>query len=202
MDINSNRDLPSETIQKEFENNPLIILKSIRNEEENNLNQLKVQKVEEKTKRHKDIKIKDMNFTSPNNGKKNLEEEKNDKKVNFELMKNKKDIHKGLNNKKNTSSNKNFINYNSKINYNKNKNIIVNNFNIFFNFDDNCINLNDNNNNFDSNNINKIVNNLNNNYNNHSMNNNYLISGVIFKIKFLDKKYKIFYYRMLVIEED
>jgi len=177
MDINSNRDLPSETIQKEFENNPLIILKSIRNEEENNLNQLKVQKVEEKTKRHKDIKIKDMNFTSPNNGKKNLEEEKNDKKVNFELMKNKKDIHKGLNNKKNTSSNKNFINYNSKINYNKNKNIIVNNFNIFFNFDDNCINLNDNNNNFDSNNINKIVNNLNNNYNNHSMNNNYLINS-------------------------
>lgn len=168
MDINSNRNLPSETIQKEFENNPLIILESIRNEEGNNLNELNFQKIKEISKKEKEInnKIKDINFISLNKSKKNIEEEKNDKKTNFEFIKNKNCSQKELSNKNNSSTNKNFVNRN----HNINKNIIVNHLNIFFNFDDNYSNMNAINN-LNSNNIYKNVNNIKNNYNNHSFNN-------------------------------
>ena len=169
MDNNSNKNLPSEAIQKEFENNPLIILESIQNEVENDLDSLKVQKNKEKAKKQKENKKKDMNFISTNNGKKNLEEEKIEKNDNYQPMKNKKDNHKRLNFKKQYSSNKNIINYNNN-KINSNKNIIVNHLNIFFNFEDNYIHQKDNNN-FNSNIINKNINNLVNNYNKHSMNN-------------------------------
>ena len=166
MDFSKN--LPTESLIKEFENNPLKILEAIRNERESeafiNINQ-------ESKKDEGEIvnnKKKEKNSISSNKDKGKLEESKlNDNSASFDLIKNKKQNLKDANRKKiinninniNTSNNINFnntlINYNPNANLNNSNNIIVNHLNIFLNFNANNNNNSDNKN---SNNKNQNVN--------------------------------------------
>ena len=144
--------LPSETIQKEYEDNPLKILESIRNEKENENSQKEVQENEIYQSKNVNNKIKDEIDISQNNNKKKLEGLKqNDIFTSFDInninKKNLEDVNRtkinnqnfinninNINNSNNINCNNTFINYNTKYNFNKNNNIIVNHLNIFFNF--------------------------------------------------------------------
>ena len=183
MDSHINKNLPSEKLQKEFENNPFSILESIRNENETKDISTSIENFLKK----KDNEKRDINCISPNKGNIKFEEENNIMKTSFDSMKNKKHNHKDVNRKNysfvnninNININNNFnwqntlLNYNQDINFNKNNNIIVNHINIFFNFNGCNIKSNVANNEISNNrNIVLIKNiNKNNNYNNFCMNN-------------------------------
>ena len=167
--------LPSETIQKQYEENPLKILESIRNEKENENSQKEIQENKIAQSKNVNNKIKDERNISPNNDKKKLEELKqNDIFTSFDInninKQNIEDVNRtkinnqnyinninNINNSNNINCNNTFINYNTKYNFNKNNNIIVNHLNIFFNF-------NSENNKYNTSNIgiNKNINNNNN----------------------------------------
>ena len=157
MDFSKN--LPSESLQKEFENNPLKILETIRNEKESQVLNSQNQENEKDETEILNNKIKKNNI-SPNKGKGKLEESKSiDNFASFDLNKIKKENLKDANRKNimnninniNTINNinckNNLINYNPNLNFNNNNNIIVNHLNIFLNFNsDNSKNNNPNNN--------------------------------------------------------
>ena len=167
MDIIQN--LPPEILQKEFENNPLKILETIRNEKEKAIPEIESEKSENESV---NIPIKEKKSITPHIIKNRLEDHKTiDSGISFDLGKNRKLNQKYINqiknsnnstiNNINTSNNINFnnasINYNP--NFNNNNNIIVNHLNIFLNFNGE----NDTNNNLFVNTVNKNVNNNNNN---------------------------------------
>ena len=167
--------LPSEKLQKEFEDNPLKILEIIRNKKENKEEHIDSSEEEEK------VNMNESNSALLNKEKINLDSVmmndfsnisdsvKNEKHKNKNNINNKIDVNyvNGLNNLNLKPNNNNInyenslinCNYNSNINFkNKNNNITVNQLNIFFNFNDsqNDKNINDyvntnnsNNNNFE-----------------------------------------------------
>ena len=140
MDFSKN--LP-ESLQKEFEDNPLKILETIRNEREN---KVFISTNQESKKDEGGIinnKKKEKNSISSNKDKRKLEKSKSNDSASFDLIKNKKQNLKDANRKKivnninniNTNNNINFnntlINYNPNVNFNNSNNIIVNHLNIF-----------------------------------------------------------------------
>ena len=185
MDSNNNKNLPSEKLQKEFENNPFTILESIRNESENK----DISTSSENSLKDKDNEKIDINYKLPDKDTTKNDQEHNIMKTSFDCVKNNKHNHKDVNRKKNNSfvnninnvnTNNNYnchntlVNYNQNINFNKNNNIIVNHLNIFFNFNGSNINSNTINN-ANSNNRNIVlIKNVSkkNYYNNFCMNNN------------------------------
>jgi len=185
MDSNNNKNLPSEKLQKEFENNPFTILESIRNESENK----DISTSSENSLKDKDNEKIDINYKLPDKDTTKNDQENNIMKTSFDCVKNNKHNHKDVNRKKNISfanninnvnTNNNYnchntlVNYNQNINFNKNNNIIVNHLNIFFNFNGSNINSNTINN-ANSNNRNIVlIKNVSkkNYYNNFCMNNN------------------------------
>ena len=185
MDSNNNKNLPSEKLQKEFENNPFTILESIRNESENK----DISTSSENSLKDKDNEKIDINYKLPDKDTTKNDQENNIMKTSFDCVKNNKHNHKDVNRKKNNSfvnninnvnTNNNYnchntlVNYNQNINFNKNNNIIVNHLNIFFNFNGSNINSNTINN-ANSNNRNIVlIKNVSkkNYYNNFCMNNN------------------------------
>ena len=150
MDFNKN--LPSDSLQKEYENNPLKILENIRNEKENEISN---KGIEEKEKLNiKNKQIKDKNETLANKEKKIIDEEKiNENLPSFDLNKKKnqkdgnrkklntKNIINNINTMNNINCNNTLINYNPNFNFNNSNNIIVNHLNIFFNFNSNNNNI-------------------------------------------------------------
>ena len=154
MDNNNNKNLPSEKLQKEFENNPFTILETIRNENQNKDTSTST----ENSLKDKDNEKRDINCILPYKDITKIDEENNIMKASFDDVKNKKHDHKDANRKKtnsfvnninNINTNNNFnchntlLNYSQNINFNKNNNIIVNHLNIFFNFNnDNNMNSN------------------------------------------------------------
>ena len=183
MDSNNNKNLPSEKLQKEFENNPFTILESIRNESENK---------DISTSSENSLKDKDnekRNINSPDKDTTKNDEENNIMKTSFDFVKNNKHDQKDVNRKKNiffanninnVNTNNNYnchntlVNYNQNINFNKNNNIIVNHLNIFFNFNGSNINSNTTKNVASNNRNIVLIKNVNktNYYNNFCMNNN------------------------------
>ena len=194
MDITKN--LPSETLQKEYEDNPLKILESIRYEKENEISQKEMQENEINKSKIVNNKTKDENNISPIKDKKKLEKMQNDMFTSFDINKiNKENIEdvnrtrsnnqnfinniNNINNSNNINCNNTFINYNTKYNFNKNNNIIVNHLNIFLNFnsDNNknsksniLVNKNNNNNDINCNNNKNNNSNINDNCNNNNNN--------------------------------
>ena len=192
MDITKN--LPSETLQKEYEDNPLKILESIRYEKENEISQKEMQENEINKSKIVNNKTKDENNISPIKDKKKLEKIQNDMFTSFDINKiNKENIEdvnrtrsnnqnfinniNNINNSNNINCNNTFINYNTKYNFNKNNNIIVNHLNIFLNFnsDNNkksksniLVNKNNNNNDINCNNNKNNNSNINDNCNNNN----------------------------------
>ena len=83
MDSHINKNLPSEKLQKEFENNPFSILESIRNENETKDISTSIENFLKK----KDNEKRDINCISPNKGNIKFEEEKISSK--FHTMKDK-----------------------------------------------------------------------------------------------------------------
>ena len=144
------KSLPSEKLQKEFEDNPLKILENIRNEKEEQSDEIKTSI---KDKNSNEISLSNENnisFKKENN--KNIISntfdfsiKKKNTQPNLYTKKNNKDINSNVNlyvnysvNNINSNFNKiycnyNFLNNNSNINYDKNNNITINNV-IFFNF--------------------------------------------------------------------
>ena len=191
--MNFNKNLPSDSLQKEYENNPLKILETIRNEKENEKS-IKEKKENEKDKVEagtNDLFVKKAILSNKENKK--IEEKKiNEYSSSFDASKreNQKDENRNKLNNKNIVNNINnintlnninchntLINYNPNIKFNNNSNIIVNHLNIFFNFhnnnniekdfvhnDDNII-CNDNNIKICKNNKNFCSDNINNNIN-------------------------------------
>ena len=165
--------LPSEKLQKEFEDNPLKILEFIQKEKESQ------EEHADSSEEEKKIDTNESDSTFYNKEKIKLESVmindfsnisgflKNEKYKKKSIINNKNDV-KYVNNinNLNLNSNNNNINYentlinynyNSNINFdNKNNNITVNHLNIFFNFND--INNDDNNNDY----VNKNFSNFNN----------------------------------------
>ena len=146
------KNLPSETLQKEFENNPLRILETIRNEKDNGNENSKDDNTPKIGKNANNVaknQYKDFKYMAlPNKDKKKLEESKNYMNASFDYIKmndiNQKNANLNnsfVNNINNLNASNNFninntlINCNPNINYNKNSNIIVNYLNIFLNFD-------------------------------------------------------------------
>ena len=143
------KNLPSEKLQKEFENNPLKILETIRNEKDSENAKADIPKIGKNVNIVKKNQLKDFKYmTSPNKDRKKLEESKNYMNASFDYIKmkniNQKDAdlnNSVVNNINNLSTSNNFnvnntlINYSPNIKINKNSNIIVNHLNIFFNFD-------------------------------------------------------------------
>ena len=146
------KNLPSETLQKEFENNPLRILETIRNEKDNGNENSKDDNTPKMGKNANNVaknQYKDFKYMAlPNKDKKKLEESKNYMNASFDYIKmndiNQKNANLNnsfVNNINNLNASNNFninntlINCNPNINYNKNSNIIVNYLNIFLNFD-------------------------------------------------------------------
>ena len=183
MDSNNNKNLPSEKLQKEFENNPFTILESIRNESENK----DISTSSENSLKDKDNEKRDINSPDKDNTKN--DEENNIMKTSFDFVKNNKHDQKDVNRKKNiffanninnVNTNNNYnchntlVNYNQNINFNKNNNIIVNHLNIFFNFNGSNINSNTTKNVASNNRNIVLIKNVNktNYYNNFCMNNN------------------------------
>ena len=183
MDSNNNKNLPSEKLQKEFENNPFTILESIRNESENK----DISTSSENSLKDKDNEKRDIN--SPDKDTTKNDEENNIMKTSFDFVKNNKHDQKDVNRKKNiffanninnVNTNNNYnchntlVNYNQNINFNKNNNIIVNHLNIFFNFNGSNINSNTTKNVASNNRNIVLIKNVNktNYYNNFCMNNN------------------------------
>ena len=146
--MENNKNLPPETLQKEFESNPLKILEIIRDEKDNHISQTE----NSQNEKNDDNINKDhleANNISDITKKEMLEEMKNDFSMHFEFNKTEQENNKKENNRKyknintiinniNTNNNINFhnnlINNNSNINFNNHSNIIVNHLNIFFNF--------------------------------------------------------------------
>ena len=152
-----NKNLPSDSLQKEYENNPLKILETIRNEKESEASN------KEKEEREKD-KV-DTKIDSLNDNKEILSDKENkkleEKKINefssyydFNKRQNHKDENRNkLNNKyivnninnigalNNIYNHNNLINCSPNIKFNNNNNIIVNHLNIFFNFHNNNSNI-------------------------------------------------------------
>jgi hypothetical protein len=146
--MENNKNLPPETLQKEFESNPLKILEIIRDEKDNHISQTE----NSQNEKNDDNINKDhleTNNISDITKKEMLEEMKNDFSMHFEFNKTEQENNKKENNRKNknintiinninTNNNINFhnnlINNNSNINFNNHSNIIVNHLNIFFNF--------------------------------------------------------------------
>ena len=183
MDSNNNKNLPSEKLQKEFENNRFTILESIRNESENK----DISTSSENSLKDKDNEKRDIN--SPDKDTTKNDEENNIMKTSFDFVKNNKHDQKDVNRKKNiffanninnVNTNNNYnchntlVNYNQNINFNKNNNIIVNHLNIFFNFNGSNINSNTTKNVASNNRNIVLIKNVNktNYYNNFCMNNN------------------------------
>ncbi len=166
MEIDHNS-LPSEKLQKEFENNPLKILENIRNEKEDNFGQEEIIKEEITKSENSSLNEKHILFN-----KEKLEIDSTIPKDNyntFTLSINEKNTQKDINKKKNhkkdvdyiinnryvNSNNSSFL-CNSELNYENNNNITVNNLSIFFNFNninsdyinnnktDNFVNINNN----------------------------------------------------------
>ena len=166
------KNLPSEKLQKEFENNPLKILETIRNEKDSENAKVDTTKMGKNVNSVKKNSFKNFkHMVSPNKDRKKLEESKNYMNASFDFIKMKNINQKDANlnnsvvnniNNLNTSNNFNIhntlINYSPNININKNSNIIVNHLNIFFNFDG----QNSTNENKSGVYVNKNVNNLNN----------------------------------------
>ncbi len=161
MDTNK-KSLPSEKLQKEFEDNPFKILENIRTEEEeNDIKKIKYIKNELNNIEPPCSNEKHISF---NKEKRSLEptmSETNDNNCNS--LTNEKNVQKNYSNRKtnckkdynyfiNNINNNSIMFYNSKLNYDKNNNITVNNFSIFFNF----------NNNINSNYVNNFFKNVNN----------------------------------------
>ena len=146
--MENNKNLPPETLQKEFESNPLKILEIIRDEKDNHISQTENSQ-NEKNDDNINIDHLEANNISDITKKEMLEEMKNDFSMHFEFNKTEQENNKKENNRKNknintiinninTNNNINFhnnlINNNSNINFNNHSNIIVNHLNIFFNF--------------------------------------------------------------------
>lgn len=182
------KNLPSEKLQKEFENNPLKILETIRNEKDNEDAKVDTPKMGKHINNVKESQFKDFkHMISPNKDKKKLEESKNYMNASFDYKEMKKINQKDANlnnsvvnniNNLNTSNNFNIhntlINYSPNIKINKNSNIIVNHLNIFLNFEG----KNGSNNKSKSNiYVNKNVNNLNKENEDNLCNNNNLINS-------------------------
>jgi len=164
------KNLPSEKLQKEFENNPLKILETIRNEKDSENAKVDTTKMGKNVNIVKKNSFKNFkHMVSPNKDRKKLEESKNYMNASFDFIKmkniNQKDANLNnsvVNNINNLNTSNNFNIHNTLINYspniNKNSNIIVNHLNIFFNFDG----QNSTNENKSGVYVNKNVNNLNN----------------------------------------
>jgi len=164
------KNLPSEKLQKEFENNPLKILETIRNEKDSENAKVDTTKMGKNVNSVKKNSFKNFkHMVSPNKDRKKLEESKNYMNASFDFIKmkniNQKDANLNnsvVNNINNLNTSNNFNIHNTLINYspniNKNSNIIVNHLNIFFNFDG----QNSTNENKSGVYVNKNVNNLNN----------------------------------------
>ena len=144
------QNLPSETLQREFENNPLKILETIRNEKEQAIPEIESQKGQ---KENVNMQIKEGESLSPHIINNKIEDSKtNDLDTSFDMDKNGKLSQKEMNRIKNSSINNinninnintmNNINFNNALinynpNINNNNNIIVNHLNIFLNFNAN-----------------------------------------------------------------
>ena len=140
MDTNK-KSLPSEKLQKEFEDNPFKILENIRTEEKeeendnkqtetkkdisNNIEPLldEKQMISKKEKRRLESTVSDENTIICLDNEKNVQ--------NNNLYK--KDNNHFINKNKNNS----ILFYNSKLNYDKNSNITIHNLSIFLNFNNN-----------------------------------------------------------------
>ena len=149
------QNLPSETLQREFENNPLKILETIRNEKEQAIPEIESQKGQ---KENVNMQIKEGESLSPHIINNKIEDSKtNDLDTSFDMDKNGKLSQKEMNRIKNSSINNinninnintmNNINFNNALinynpNINNNNNIIVNHLNIFLNFNANNNNYN------------------------------------------------------------
>jgi len=182
------KNLPSEKLQKEFENNPLKILETIRNEKDSENINIETPKMGKNVNNITKNQFKDFKFmVSPNKDRKKLEESKNYMNASFDYIKmkniNQKDVNLNnsvVNSINNLNTNNNFnihntlINYSPDININKNSNIIVNHLNIFFNFDGQNGSTNKNKSSLY---VNKNVNNLNNENETNLCNNNNLINS-------------------------
>ena len=151
--MNFNKNLPSDSLQKEYEINPMKILETIRNEKENEISN-KEKKENEKDKVEagiNDLIVKNLILSNKENKK--IEEKKiNEYSSSFDASKreNQKDENRNKLNNKNIVNNINnintlnninchntLINYYPNIKFNNNSNIIVNHLNIFFNFHNN-----------------------------------------------------------------
>ena len=140
MDINK-KNLPSEKLQKEFEDNPLKILENIRTEEKEEENDNKQTETKEDTSNDVETPLDEKHMISnkekrrlePTMSKENtiicLDNEENAQNNNLY----KKDYNHFINNINNNS----ILFYNSKLNYDKNTNITVHNLSIFLNFNNN-----------------------------------------------------------------
>ena len=173
MDFNKN--LPSDSLQKEYENNPLKLLEIIRKEEENEISNKGKEEIEKDKSYNENSQIEGKNEEISNKEKENIPQtnenppssdlNQNQKDGNRKIL-NKKNIISNINTLNNINCNNNLINYNPNFNFSKSNNIIVNHLNIFLNFnnnnnknnniknDDNFVYNNDNKNCDDNNNIN------------------------------------------------
>ena len=150
--------LPSEKLQKEFEDNPIKLLDIIRKEKEEQKSQIEESKNNENMSKSLQIengffinKDKSNSDNMGNDASKNFDSLKNEKYAQngFYIKSNSKDVNYSVNNVNKDYSNKNkikksFVNNKSKINSdNNNNNIEVNNLSIFFNLKNNTDNDND-----------------------------------------------------------
>ena len=144
--MENNKNLPPETLQKEFESNPLKILEIIREEKDNHISQTENSQNEKNDDNINKDHLEENNISNITK-KEMLEEMKNDFSMHFEFNKTEQENNKKENKRKkknintiinNINNNINFhnnlINNNSNINFNNHSNIIVNHLNIFFNF--------------------------------------------------------------------
>jgi hypothetical protein len=135
------KSLPSEKLQKEFEDNPFKILENIRTEEKEEENDNKQTETKEDTSNDVETPLDEKHMISnkekrrlePTMSKENtiicLDNEENAQNNNLY----KKDYNHFINNINNNS----ILFYNSKLNYDKNTNITVHNLSIFLNFNNN-----------------------------------------------------------------
>ena len=173
MDFNKN--LPSDSLQKEYENNPLKLLEMIKKEEENEISNKGKEEIEKDKSYYENSQIEGKNEEISNKEKENIPQtnenppssdlNQNQKDGNRKIL-NEKNIVSNINTLNNINCNNNLINYNPNFNFSKSNNIIVNHLNIFLNFnnnnnknnniknDDNFVYNNDNKNCDDNNNIN------------------------------------------------
>ena len=145
MEINQ-KCLPSEKLQKEFEDNPLKILEIIRNEKEEEIKSIEAKKKEENSDKNS-LDEKSTSFIKEKSNEESISE--NDSSKSLDLLKNEKIAQKEFYIKENVQdvnssvNNINKINTINKLNYNSsfikydNNNITFHNLSIFFNFNNN-----------------------------------------------------------------